>query len=93
MANNEFTPEEILEKAKSRGWTTLAHSADKSWYSLMHESGRPINLQLYVNTNEFVLTHMKGIIKITTDTCGSFMNDVHFDRMDRQMRAIVFDLL
>jgi hypothetical protein len=86
--------QEMLDKAKERGYEIVAFSSDKSWYSLYNEH-RHINLELYVNTEEFILNHMvkESIVRITIDKCGSFMNDKHFDSMERQIRKVIFDLL
>lgn len=82
----------MIERARERGYSLNMHSSDKSWYSFSHER-YPLNLQLFVNTGDFSLTHLKGIVKITTDKCGSFMMDSHFNRIEREMRTILFDLL
>jgi predicted P-loop ATPase/GTPase len=86
--------EVMLEKAKERGYEVFAVSGDHSWYSLNHNR-RPINLQLYIDTEEFILQHnvQESIVRITTDKCGSFMNDEHFERIERQIRKVVFDLI
>jgi hypothetical protein len=91
-AELEKKREEMLEKAKERGYSLIAQSSDNTWYSLHHEH-RPLNLQLYVESEEFILTHMVGIIKITTDKCGSFLNDKHFSRIEKEMRRVVFNLM
>lgn len=84
--------EELLEKAKERGYSLVMHSSDKNWYSFMNDR-RAINLQLYVNSEEFVLSHMDGIINSSTGNCGSFMNDEHFKKIERLMRNFLFRLL
>lgn len=79
--------EEMLEKAKERGYDLWMQNSAHTWYSFIDD--RHINLELYTETGEFVLNHVKGIIKITTEKCGSFMNDNHFNRIQREMRKIV----
>jgi hypothetical protein len=84
--------ESILKKAEERGYSVLMHSSDHSWYSFMTERHK-INLQVHIDEESFILSFHKGIVKITTDKCGSFMNDKHFDRIEREIRRIAFDLL
>lgn len=87
-----MTIEEMLAKAEERGYSVVMHSGDKDWYSFMHKFYK-FNLQVYVSKEEFKFTYMKGIIQVTTGNCGSFMNDTHFERIQREMRSVVFDLL
>jgi hypothetical protein len=84
--------EEMLEKAKERGYDLWMQNSSGDWYSFVNDRWH-INLELYTETGEFVLNHMSGIIKITTDKCGSFMNDNHFNRIQREMRKIVRSIL
>jgi hypothetical protein len=84
--------DDMLAKAKERGYDLWMHSSDKTWYSLINERNH-INLELYVKTGDFVLNHLKGIIKITTGKCGSFMDDEHFKRIEKDMRKVLMDLM
>jgi hypothetical protein len=89
---SEEKRKEMLDKARERGYSVVMHSSDKNWYSFTHELYR-FNLQITVSTGEFKFTFMRGIIEVTTGNCGSFMNDEHFRRIEREMRSVVFDLL
>lgn len=80
--------EEMLERAKERGYDLWMQNSSYTWYSFINERLH-INLELYAETGEFALNHMRGIIKITTEKCGSFMNDDHFNRIQREMRRVV----
>lgn len=80
---------ELLHKAEDRGYSVTMHSSDYSWYSLYSERFR-LNLSLNIDKESFVLSHQKGIVTITTGECGSFMNDKHFDRIEREIRKIKF---
>lgn len=84
--------EKALAKAKERGYELTMRSGDKSWYSFYNERYQ-LNLEVYIKTQEFVLNHMKGIVKITTDKCGSYLNDDHFKRIEKAIREVVFDTL
>ena len=82
----------IMSKAEERRYSLNMQSGDGTWYSFMHDT-KPINLQVWVDTEEFELVHMKRSIKVTTSKCGSFMNDEHFKRIEREIRKIVFNLI
>lgn len=82
------TVEEMLEKAKERGYSITMTRGDRKWYSFIHER-YPINLGLTLESGEFTLTHLRGIIKISTGTCGSFMNDAHFLRIQREIIDVI----
>lgn len=82
----------MLAKAVERGYDLVMHNSNYTWYSFMHER-RSINLQLYPETEEFVLSHIDGIITSSTGKCGSFMSDDHFKKIERHMRAFLFRLL
>jgi hypothetical protein len=85
--------QEMLDKAKERGYDLWMSDTDHTWYSFVSDKHTStINLELYPETGEFVLSHIKGIIQITTGKCGPFMNDKHFDKIEREMRKILFDL-
>jgi hypothetical protein len=84
--------EMMLEKARERGYETVMSNGDYTWYSL-YNSRWKLNLELYTETGEFVLNRMNGIIRITTDKCGSFMNDEHFNKIEREMRAVLFSMM
>ncbi len=84
--------EQVILVAKERGYSVNMFSGDRSWYSFMHERF-PLNLQVYIESKEFEISHMRGNIQITTTKCGSFMNDEHFNRIEREIRRVVFDLL
>ena len=86
------TKEEMIEKAMERGYSMVAQSGDGNWYSFMCDQ-RPINLQLWIDKEEFELTHMIGMLKLTTTNCGSFMVDSHFERIEKSMNRVIFDLL
>jgi len=47
--------EDILMKAKERGYSVIINSSDYKWYSLYNETNK-LNLQLYKN-GEFTLSH------------------------------------
>lgn len=83
---------DLLMKAEDRGYLVTMQSGDYTWYSMYNERHR-LNLQLWIDSEQFELSHMKGAILITTTKCGSFMNDKHFERIEREIRKIVFDLL
>jgi hypothetical protein len=85
--------EEILAKAEKRGYSVIAFSSDKSWYSLYHDFFG-INLELYPDTEEFVFNYRidRSILRLTTDKCGSFMNDEHFKRIEKQTVGTIFNL-
>src|SRR5690606_20833230 len=73
----EYTTEQVLAKAKERGYIINMHPGDRSWYGLMHERYN-ISLQLYPEKNEFELAHFIRGVKITSEVCGAFMDDKHF---------------
>lgn len=79
---------EALELASQYGYHENMRSADKSWFGLHHER-LPIHLDLYPATEQFALTTMHGIVKITTDKCGSFSNMVHFLGMQRRIIEVI----
>lgn len=88
----QYTKEEMLAKAIERGYETHMSNGAGDWVS-MYNPRKKLNLQIWFNTNEFELSHMKGIVLITTTKCGSFMNDDHFKKIQRQINNIVWDLL
>ncbi len=84
----------MLAKAKERGYEITMVSGDKDWYALYSNRHR-LNLQLRIFKGEFKLSHMvsSSIVEITTNWCGSFMSDEHFDKLERQIRKVVFNQL
>lgn len=87
-----MTPEQVLEKAKERGYSINMMSADRSYYG-MSSDRYSFGLELYPQKDEFVLTYYHGVLKLTTDKCGSFSNDKHFKKFEKLIREAVFDLL
>lgn len=83
--------EEVLQKAKERGFTVHAQSGDKSWY-LMMTGKSPIGLHLYPNTNEFELVYGQGIFQLRSGKCGSFTDDKHFSGIANQAHQLALRL-
>jgi hypothetical protein len=81
------TPEEVLQKAKDRGFSVHMQSGDKSWYALMSDKS-PIALHLYPKTNEFEIHYVHGVFTLSSGKCGSFMSDDHFSKIANQGHAL-----
>lgn len=87
----KYTKEEMLEEAKSRGYTITARSGDGTWFNLNHDY-MSLSCELWVDTNEFQLNAFHGMLKLTTGKCGSFMNHDHFMKFQRQMQMAMVKL-
>jgi hypothetical protein len=83
-----MTAKEALELAKQYGYHENMRSSSGNWFGLHHDN-LPIHLDLYPETERFMLTTMHGIVKITTDECGSFSNMVHFLGMQRKIIEVI----
>ena len=86
-----MTREEVLQKANDRGWYSNIHSNDRTWYSMTHRL-YPFVLELWPDTNEFLLRYNIGMFVYQSCKCGSFTNDDHFNRFVREMRFICLNI-
>ena len=86
-----MTREEVLQKANDRGWYSNIHSNDRTWYSMTHRL-YPFVLELWPNTNEFLLRYNIGMFVYQSSKCGSFTNDDHFNRFVREMRFMCLNI-
>lgn len=89
---SQLNKEEILQKAYDRGWHVNMKSADGNWYVMGHNY-YPFIIELWPNTNEFLLRYNIGLFTYQTGKCGSFTNDSHFDRYFREMRYMAARIL
>lgn len=80
-----MTREEVLQKANDRGWYSHIHSNDNTWYVMYHKL-YPFVMELWPDTNEFLLRYNIGLFEYKSAKCGSFTNDKHFNKFFREMR-------
>lgn len=80
-----------LLKAAERGFSINMMSSDKRWYGMTDERDG-FCLELYPDTDEFKLTYPHGLLILSTDKCGSFSNDEHFNKFKKIMRKSIFNL-
>lgn len=85
-----MTREEVLQKANDRGWYSFMSSKD-GCYTMTHEL-YPFVVDLWPDTNEFLLRYNIGLFEFKSRKCGSFTNDEHFNRLFREMRFIVINI-
>lgn len=80
--------EEMLEFANELGYSEHMRNADGSWRLFTH-TYYPFVLEIWPETNEFLLRYNTGMFSFQSGKCGSFTNRKHFLRFQRQMRAYV----
>lgn len=85
-----MTREEVMQKANDRGWYTFLSSSD-GCYTMTHKL-YPFVIDLWPDTNEFLLRYNSGLFVFQTGKCGSFTNDEHFNRLFREMRFMVMNI-
>lgn len=86
-----MTREEVLQKADDRGWSSNMRSGDETWYLMTHRL-YPFVLELWPDTNEFLLKYKVGMFVYQTGKCGSFTNDDHFNRFFKEMRFMCLNI-
>ncbi len=80
--------DEIHQKALDRGYVqTMGTDGDSVRVYLKNG----INLYLFMDSENFELSSFvdKSIIKVTTNKCGSFMNDAHFQNIEEQIERVL----
>lgn len=92
MSNNYEKFRRIEDVVKARGYECNGMAADRS-YGIFYSTSK--NIGLRVNTDdetfEFKSIH-KFAIQLTTGELGSFFEDDHFKRFERQMEKYTFVL-
>lgn len=94
MANYE----EMINKANERGYEVHSFDPQHTWANLTKPGRnypeRSLGLQIWVESGEFELFHViaQSTFTIRSGKCGSFMNDEHFGRFERQLREHLNDL-
>lgn len=83
--------EQLLEVAKQRGYDLHTQSGDRNWYGFMHNR-YPISLEIWIDTQEFKLSHAHGMLVTSTGKCGSFISEVHFKRFEDWMLSAILKL-
>ena len=86
-----MTKEEVIQKANDRGWYSHIHSSDGTWYVMTHKL-YPFVIELWPDTNEFLLRYNTGLFVYQSAKCGSFTNDDHFNRLFREMRFMCMSI-
>lgn len=79
---------EMIKFARDLGYSEHMRNADGSWRMLTHEY-YPFVLELWVETNEFLLRYNTGMFVFQSGKCGSFTNREHFLKFQRQMSKYV----
>lgn len=85
-----MTREEVLQKANDRGWYSFMSSKD-GCHTMTHKL-YPFVVDLWPDTNEFLLRYNSGSFEFKSAKCGSFTNDDHFNRFFREMRFMVMNI-
>lgn len=91
-----MTYDEAVERAEVFGYTVVTTTPERNWFNATKTWGtndQVISLQVYPDTENFVLTHYHGVIQVTTGGIGSFLNDVHFLRWQRQFMETIEKLV
>jgi len=69
--------ENIIEKARERGYSLHNRTANHSIYNFLRDDG--IGLIVYTNAEEFeIYYNVDLVVTLKGGRCGSFMNDKHF---------------
>jgi hypothetical protein len=82
-----LTKEEVIAKCIEREYDLNISS--ENWISFITNDRYRIGLQVWLDTGKFELFKYYGIFKISSDKRGSFMNDKHFDDIERDMTSYV----
>ena len=80
--------EKLIRIAKERGFTEHIRNNDGSWRILSHNY-YPFVLELWPDTNEFLLRYNTGVFSFQSNKCGSFDDDKHFSKILRPMRTFI----
>lgn len=87
-----MTREEVLQKANDRGWYSQMSTVDGSWHVMTHKLYSFV-IELWPDTNEFLLRYNSGLFTFQSGKCGSFTNDEHFNRFFREMRFMSTEIM
>ncbi|MNL91063.1 hypothetical protein D3C81_07910 [compost metagenome] len=86
----KYTFEEAEEKLKERGYTIIYTNGTRTRLGAVKDK---IAVAVDVDKDEFeIKADIVNTLLITTRTCGSFMNDTHFNKLERSMRLAVINL-
>lgn len=87
----KYTPQQILDLAKSRGFTVHMSSPHKNWYSMMSDKS-PVALQLWTDKDEFQIVYAHGIATLTSGKCSPFSSEKQFKRIANEMHKLAMKL-
>ena len=84
--------EEMKQKAEERGYTLHNKTADNSRFNFVSlETG--VGLIVYPNSDEFEIYYNVNLcITLQNGKAGSFMNDNHFNKLERMFMKYVTPL-
>lgn len=83
--------DEIIDKAKERGYRLHNRTSDYSVYCFLKDDG--IGLIVYTKTKEFeIYYNVDLVVSLKGGKCGSFMMDKHFNNQEKRITNYVYIL-
>lgn len=90
MMKTKYTFEEAEAKLAQRGYSIIHTNGTRTMIGAV--KGK-VSVAVHIDKDEFELNSaVDNNLLLTTRTCGSFMNDDHFNKFERSMRLAVINL-